>query len=96
MFLSLLYQNIEILYDILTWKKPVNMPVVWPKFISHLALYIYFYGLLTYLNYFSPNELPFNPNDGGWAILYILCFGTAVIVLQLQIGWLTQKEFIVY
>lgn len=55
MFLSLLYQNVEILYDIITWKKTFNMPVVWPKFLSHLLSFLYFYGLLTYLNYFSPN-----------------------------------------
>lgn len=83
MILALLYQNIEILYDILTWKKPFNMPVVWPKFLSHLGIYVYFYFLLAYLNYYSPNGLPYDPQDGGWAILYILCFGTAIVVLQL-------------
>lgn len=65
MILALLYQNIEILYDILTWKKPFNMPVVWPKFLSHLGIYVYFYFLLAYLNYYSPNGLPYDPQDGG-------------------------------
>lgn len=81
MFIALLYQNFEILYEILTWKKTYNMPVIMPKFLTHLAFYLYFYFLLIYLDYFSPNGLIYDPLDGGRAVLYILCFGTAVMVL---------------
>lgn len=56
-------------------------------------MYIYLAILCGFLTIYSPNNVALDSSDGGRALLYILCFGTAVMVLQLQIGHLTGKDY---
>lgn len=55
------------------------------------------YGLIVMgaldLVYLSPNQLMYDPNDGGRAIIYICMFQTSLLVLHLQIGHLGRKLF---
>ena len=53
------------------------------RFFYHVALYIYLMVLCGILTIYSPNGVAYDNSDGGRALLYILMFGTAVMVLQL-------------
>jgi len=75
-------QNIEMAIDIIR-SKTYEMPYSLGKFAYIMGIGIYFTSLTTYLQYVSPNQLAFDPLDGGRAMLYILMFGTAILVLQM-------------
>jgi uncharacterized membrane protein (GlpM family) len=55
-----------------------------------------FIGLASLLQWMSPNSLLTRPDDGGRALMYVMAFGTALVVLQMQIGHLTKKPFKIY
>lgn len=85
-------QNVEMAFDVVR-SKTYEMPYSGKEFLFNLAVGVYFTGLTTYLQWASPNQLAYDPTDGGRAMLYILMFGTAILVLQMQIGHLTKKVF---
>ena len=47
--------NMEVVYEILNWKKELNMELNMKKFVTQLIGYLYFFGLMSFLNYYSPN-----------------------------------------
>ncbi len=51
--------------------------------MTHLAGLIYFIGITIYLQYAGPNQFLYQPDDGGRALMYVLAFGTALVVLQM-------------
>lgn len=76
--------------------KEYEMPFSLRNLLKNLFGFFYFFGLTFTLVLISPNQLTHDPSDGGRANLYILCFGTAIVVLQMQIGHLARKEFNVF
>ena len=72
------------------------MPFKEGVFTRQLLEFGAFLGLTTYLQWASPNELCYRPEDGGRALMYVLAFGTALVVMQMQVGDLTKKEFSSY
>lgn len=79
-------------FDVIRCKN-YEMPYSGRKFSVMMLVGIYFMSLTTYLQWASPNNYAYDPENGGRALLYILAFGTAILVLQMQIGHLTRKEF---
>ena len=63
------------------------------KFAYHVFMYCYLTFITTSLTIWSPNDVALDNSDGGRALIYILCFGTALMVLQLQIGHLCHRDY---
>ena len=85
----LFYQDYEVLKEILSLKKAGFSP---KKVVSEVLWYCYFVGLTFALQLLSPNDLLHDTHDGGRAAIYILCFGTKILVLQMLICHLCGKE----
>lgn len=76
--LILFWQDYEVLREIVTFSKRTysNMKVA-----SEFLWYGYFVALTFGLQLLSPNDLLHDPSNGGRAAIYILCFGTKILVL---------------
>ena len=90
--LTQIYQNVEILVEIL-WSKKYEMPFTMPKFLIDFLSFVLFFILCTFLAFVSPNDYVNDKIDGGRGILYIMIFGNSYIVLQLMIGHLGKKNY---
>ena len=90
-----MWQNIEMTWDILK-SKTYEVAFESSEFWGLMSGYMMFVVLTTYLQWAGPNQLVRDPSDGGRAMMYVLAFGTALVVLQMQIGHLTHKRFEIY
>lgn len=87
-----IYQNVEMLIEILTAKK-YEIPLEKSKFFIQFSSFFIILILCFLLAMISPNDMVHDKVDSGRCIGYIVMFASSYLVLHLIIGHLAHKEF---
>mmetsp|Transcript_20951 Transcript_20951/g.23318 ORF Transcript_20951/g.23318 Transcript_20951/m.23318 type:complete len:229 (+) Transcript_20951:497-1183(+) len=90
-----IYQNIEMFLEIINAKK-YERKMVKRTFYMQFSSYYLIVGLCFLATLVSPNNVLYDPSEGGRSLIYIVIFTSSYLVLHLIFGHLCDKEFLPY